>query len=1608
MNLQKSVDFSKNICFNNVYDGFVNKKSFRSSRFMEKRQRFSLRKYKIGAVSVLLGAVFLFSGVSAAADTQGASAETTSVPAVVTESSEDSLVSITEVSNTPVRDEATQDVAIEAPVVSTNEETDIVVADTAPSAPVKPSVADQEVESVSKTVSNQPETPKEIDSSELDAKAVSESVRKIGEETPQNNDSNTIITVPKVWDTGYKGEGMVVAIIDSGLDVDHDVLRITDPTKAKYQSKEQLEAAKKAAGIDYGQWYNDKVIFGYNYVDVNTVLKEKTKDSHGMHVTGIAAGNPSKQDNGEFIYGVAPEAQVMFMRVFSDLHSQTGPALYVKAINDAVALGADSINLSLGAPNGSMADTEESLIAAIERARQAGISVVIAAGNDGAFGSGHANPLATNPDYGLVDNPSTAKHAISVASYNNTTLMNKVVSIIGLENDEKLNHGLSTYTKPDLGPIDFEQGKAYDYAYIGLGTKEELSGEFANVDLNGKLALIKRGSITFTEKIANAQARGAIGVVVFNHTAGENNLNMSLEAEGKGIPSIFIPFEFGEALRSNQYKIQFNNAKDKSDNPQAELMSDFTSWGLSADGELKPDLSAPGGSIYSSVNDGDYDMMSGTSMATPHVAGAVTLVKQYLLKTYPDKSPSEIEALVKHLMMSTAKAHLNEETNAYTSPRQQGAGILDTAAAISTGLYLTGSDNYGSISLGNVGDVVDFKVTLHNITNEDKTLRYVTNVNTDTVKEGHITLLPRELETLVGETVTVKANSSTTVNVAIDATAYREELLKEMPNGYYLEGFVRFLDVADSGEVVSIPYVGFRGEFQNLDVVETPIYDLVVDGKGGFYFVADSDKVVPTDENYTSLVTGETEHIYATSETSDMVIKALGTFKDDNGKFVLTLDTNGKPHLAISPNKDGNQESLAFKGVFLRNYNDLVANVYAADDTERLTPLWTSEAVSGNKNFFSGNPKHPKSSIVYSSEWDGTDNSGADLADGRYVYVLTYTSAVVGAEPQTMSFDVIVDRQKPVVTTAKYDEANKTFTPRAAVDAGESGVFRDRVFYLKTDEHGLKNWIDVSETGKVTIGDNKVYVAKNADGSFTLPLDQADIADFYYTVEDYAGNVSWAKVQDLIKVGNDSGIVTVNILDKDTNSEAYVNFSYSVKDANGKTVADIARYGDNANKLILPFGTYTFDLFLYDKDWSTLAGETTVTVNISEEKSLADVNFYVNSLSKSQVLIDIDKALPDGTTVTLINGAGGRTELPNAKYSPTDYGRLVTTGEYDIEIALPEGYEFLEELKVTVVDGVRTVKTLTLINKNPLKEAVDSQGDVSKLPVYYNASLETIQSYEAALAKAQEALEGKLPQSDIDAIQEELVKARAALDGKETDFATLQSEVEQQTTVEATVAYSNGSEETQSAYAAAVRAAQLVLANPKASQKEVDEALAALVSAKNELDGKETDKVALRNRISKATVLQKTSAKYQNANDKVKADYDTALATAELIMADESATQAEVDAALEALIASEVALDGVESAPTTIVASGTITTGISDVKPLAPPTPLVIGSEKSAVPEVVSATVTRKDTSQKPIVVAVAEKSLPATGENDSNLYLLFASLNLMLGFVLLAKKEKE
>lgn len=1552
-----------------------------------------LHPQKIGAYTLILSTTFLLNAVCA----QNVSADENSRTSIVTqqvhatntdESSREipTTVNHLEVRNTEIAPEktensvtvvneevSTENIENEKELSEVNESKSVVTNTEDGNANIKTKQAQESEPIVSLQNSSDIENKKEelVNKQVAEGKTENNESEKLESVTPNNIDSNTIISVPKTWESGYKGEGMVVAIIDSGIDVDHDVLHITNPDTAKY-NKETFEATKKAAGIEYGEWFNDKVIFGYNYVDVNTDMKEEDKHSHGMHVTSIATGNPTQPVANQLIYGVAPEAQVMFMRVFSDINPTTSSAIYVKAIEDAVKLGADSINLSLGGANGSVVNMDESVVQAIKAARNAGVSVVIAAGNDAVFGSDYDLPSAENPDYGLVGSPSTAKEAISVASYNNTTIGSKVINIIGLENDENLNFGKSSFDNPEKSEVSFEEGKAYDYVYANLGKAEDFEGK----DFSGKLALIKRGEITFSEKVANATKAGAIGAVIFNSRPNEANISMALDETAVAIPAIFIPNEFGEALAKNQYQIQFNNESVFDENPNAGVMSDFSSWGLSADGELKPDLAAPGGGIYAAINDNDYANMNGTSMASPHVAGAAVLVKQYLKEQYPNKTPQELEDLVKHLLMSTAKPHYNKESQAYTSPRQQGAGIIDVNAATSTGLYVTGKDGYGSLTLGNVGDAFDFEVVVHNISNEDRTLNYHVSLNTDTVDNGKITLSPRQLNESMVSGLTVKANSSEVVKIQIDASSFTPELNELMKNGYYLEGFVRFTDSVDDGDVISIPYVGFHGEFQNLPVVEEPVYSLIADGKGGFYFEIDADKPekLAGSDNFSGLVTGSVDKVYSTGKTTDFELKALGTFKDENGDFVLKLDENGQPHLAISPNDDGNQDSLAFKGVFLRNYTNLKASVYRADDINREHALWQSDGQDGNKNFFSGNEERPKSSIIFNTEWQGFDQSGNPLEDGEYRYVLTYRSEVPGAKEQSVDFKVIIDRQAPVITTATYDKDQFIFKARRAIENGLSGIFREQVFYLVPDENGLTTNINLKEDGDTSISDHRVYVAQNEDGSFTLPLDLADLSQFKYVVEDYAGNISSANVADLISIGNTNGLVTVEAVDQDTKQPVDIAYAYAVKDKSGKHLADIPRYVDGNNVLILPFGDYQFDLFLYDTDWATLSGNQSVKVNIDETNSTAKVQFFVHVKEKANALVNINREIPETDTIILVDETGQEIRIPQARYAKSDFGKIVPVGKYIIKAELPEGYEFLEEPTFEVKNNAYNIKTLTLIDKHELLTLLIQVMNVQEQAKFYNASKDKQDTFNQALLEAQQLVNDKQKQEIIDQKVTKLKETFTALNGTDTDLTALTDELVEYPKLVQQANYYNADPLKQVAYDALVRSAKLLSSKEKATQAEVNQLLDKLSEARTALDGQPTNVNQLSQIFAQAQKL-KEQVQYQNASADVKVAFDQTFKEVEDTLNTPDVVQVVVDRYTRALASAIAALDGksVVAEPTAEVAeTGTQTESTSEATEN--------GTQTEPTTEV-----TETVTSTNPVVEA-SEETDTTTVENQTDL----------------------
>ena len=1071
-------------------------------------------------------------------------------------------------------------------------------------------------------------------------------------------DSYNLINIQPLWDKGFRGQGRVIAVLDSGLDPNHPVLRLTDNSQSKYKTKEDAEKAMKEAGIDYGKWYSDKLPFAFNYNDWNNDIKQSGFKSHGMHVAGTAVGNPKeKSGTGDYITGVAPEAQLIFMRVFSESkNSGTESYIYTKAIEDAIKLGADTINLSLGSPAGSVMEVGDGLISALEVAKKAGVNIVAAAGNNAYFSKGgfdYITPRAVNPDYGTVGRPSVSDDAISVANISNSVLNREIATVANLLGNVAFNNGnvpIFTYSK-------LFENKDYDYVYVGVGKEENYEGK----DLTGKIALVQRGENSFEDKVKIAKKHGAAGVIAYFND-GDTIYNVVLNGQDKDFPVVTTYYNFGNELAQHEgeYKINFNGKWEKKPNENVGKFDDSSSWGLTVDGYLKPDVTAPGGDIISSYNDGRYGLDSGTSMASPHVAGATALIKQALAERFPSKTAEELQKLVKHLLMSTASINVNKDNGVYISPRQQGAGLIDAYKAAYGDVYVTGTNDYGSVSLGNVGDKFDVKLLVHNISDKPKTLKYKSTLITDDAYgegngdwTGYLTMTSRLLSELEGEkTVTVGANSTSEITVSVDASKYNEELLKLFKNGYYLEGFVEFYgaDGKSTDKVASIPFVGFKGEFQNLPVLEKPIYSMKDGEKPTYEYGFDS-----INNNWDSL-------------TEMNFTGMLTTYKEDKkdkrtlaGAYINPL-TNARfftDKIFFSPNGDENYDEIGMRGVFLRNYENLKLTVYAKDDVERKNPLYENGNASGNKNFFNNTGK--KYTALSLTNWKGVDKNGNPLPDGEYQYVLSYSSQATGAKMQETSFNVVIDRKAPKITGANggyYDEATRKFTPYPIMEDG-SGVFYKKLSYGKN------------------------VIQPNEDGSYTIP-EGVDLKDVTFEVKDFADNKDSIALSNI--AGNGKGSLEVEIKKGDGTGNNSRRVRYKITNEKGEVVGDDFSRNKRTYQS-LPFGKYTVEVVLLDEDYR-LKTPSKIEFEITKDTPTKEVEFRVDEIIKNAVEISFDKPVPTGTKVYAVSESGTKIELPTSLYGKNAFQKRLENGKYTIQIVTPEGYTLEENnFELEVKDG---------------------------------------------------------------------------------------------------------------------------------------------------------------------------------------------------------------------------------------------------------------------------------------------------------------------------------
>lgn len=924
--------------------------------------------------------------------------------------------------------------------------------------------------------------------------------------------SSKMVNANKAWKLGYKGEGRVVAVIDSGADINHPAMRLTDATKAKYDKQAIDELISKH--LLKGQYLNEKFPYGYNFMDHNMDLKDTNKDTgmHGMHVSGTVGANAdddeAKVNNGIKITGIAPEAQILVMRVFGQDVATTNTSAYIEAIEESIILGADSMNMSLGSMSGSEQGIDLGMDLALQNAKKAGSIVAIAGGNDFYTTWGNDNPRATNPDWGVMGTPGVAESAFTVANYNNNSMVTDASTFIKDENGKEIEVVAKAMdTIDDAVDTGFKSMQEYEIVDVGLGNTE---ADYNGQGVKGKIVLAQRGVNSFADKIKLAQSKGAIAFLLGNNEADKPDYFIIMQTQTKGLIRGYsvtyrnymkIKQNIADAKAAGKVPmIKINTEKHEMANPGQYKMNESTSWGPNPSLRLKPEITAPGGEIYSTVNTdgGRYESMTGTSMATPHVAGGIALVNQFLQEKKFNFEGAEKHQFIKNIMMATATPILYENVKGfYNSPRVQGAGLMNLEAAVNPYL-VTLTDASGKMSNGKAvvefgsikDEKLDFTLKLKNYSDKSATYKVHGIAQTDQVKDGKITFEPAKLGEANFAEITVNANSEATFTGSIDLTGKLETAKKNQPNGFFIDGFIFFESKANAEGAkefadLSVPYLAFYGDWASLPIIDGFADDIVFDESPSGKTWVDNIPFWYQGTDYNDFPGKYFDqwnftHFYSKWHDGGRMIQGYQAWSDKYlGEF------------AISPNGDSDKDEMSFHGVFLRNADNLKFE-FINESGEVVKTIAEPYRSTIKKNYY--DQKYTEDSVW---TWRGEDKNGGQVPDGNYKVKITASAQDNKSSEQEYVKTVYVDRVKPEIELIKDEQTGNTVEIEFKAKDDRSGIS-----YM-----GVYDFVDAN--GK----DYPYTYEYSQDGEYLVYKAQFTVEDGY-NFDDNKGNI-WIGARDM-------------------------------------------------------------------------------------------------------------------------------------------------------------------------------------------------------------------------------------------------------------------------------------------------------------------------------------------------------------------------------------------------------------------------------------------------------------------------------------------------------------
>lgn len=751
-------------------------------------------------------------------------------------------------------------------------------------------------------------------------------IEEAGKMTPMMNNARKDIKVDQAsgylknlnLPTGahYDGRGMVISSIDTGIDHRHKDMRLDDDAKDVAKLKKGGKLPGSDATLSDTYYINEKIPHSYNYLTGGKITVEKYDDGshyydpHGQHIAGILAANAKNEEiekeNG--IKGVAPNAQLLSYKTYSYPSMKfAGDETMFHAMEDSIKHGADVVSVSSGYTGTGLVG--EKYWHVIRALRKHDLPVCVATGNFATSGSNTSWDAYANDDLGMVDTGNvtrTAAHedTIAVGSARNSRIEFSGVNING--KDVRYAPIGAFFNKKD-----FTKDK-YDFIYLGRCQDEDVRGK----DLRGKIVVMDR---IFTTELKYAFKRvtdkGAKGVVVVNTVSFYNRDDWELypalgyefdEKTDARVISIsgYDGLDLWDAIRGEEvpnqrnigkeedYRIdmkEFNKHKPKLGQEKnlsfkfldkklytkdSNVPAGSTSWGPRTDLMLKPDVSAPGKNIYSTMSVttdangneiSNYGNSSGTSMATPVVSASTVIVRPLLkelvktdvLTKANNGKGIDLVTLTKIMMQNTSDPMPDKTTDngkgghLYASPRQQGAGLINVNKAVHNKVFASyqvkgslGEENsYGAMSLKEIaGQSKNFVIDIHNTSDRDLKFRVKsTPVTTDgivekkkldeeyrdadeiqgvkMVREVHPEIVKDASMSFDQEEFVVKANSSFKLGGSIDVGSAKGQ-------NKFVEGFIRLESEEESSgkenpqPSLSMPFMGFAGDWNHDPIVD--------------------------------------------------------------------------------------------------------------------------------------------------------------------------------------------------------------------------------------------------------------------------------------------------------------------------------------------------------------------------------------------------------------------------------------------------------------------------------------------------------------------------------------------------------------------------------------------------------------------------------------------------------------------------------------------------------------------------------------------------------------------------------------------------------------------